>query len=216
MTSPFGLFFYSVYGPTLNVLQRWPSMLFLYVALARCKEHGEDMEHDILDGERSTHRETEAVTQSMEIEQRVRRVLDGLGAPYEVIPIEAAYADTMAFCERYGFPLDHSVNTIIVSSKKEPRQHCACLVLATTRLDVNHTVRKLMGVSRASFASAEDTMALTGMMIGGVTVFALPRQLPIYIDEISMALDYRSLISGGAELMALAEIPRCCSPKFPG
>jgi prolyl-tRNA editing enzyme YbaK/EbsC (Cys-tRNA(Pro) deacylase) len=137
------------------------------------------------------------VTQSMGIEQRVRQVLDGLGVAYEVISIDAAYADTVAFCERYRFPLDHSVNTIIVSSKKEPRQHCACLVLATTRLDVNHMVRKLMGVSRASFASAEDTMALTGMMIGGVTVFALPRELPIYIDEAIMSLDY-VILGGGS------------------
>ncbi len=164
------------------------------------------MGHDILDGRPSTHRETEAVTQSMEIEQRVRQVLDGLGVPYEVIPIDAGYADTVAFCERYGFPLDHSVNTIIVSSKKEPRQHCACLVLATTRLDVNHTVRKLMGVSRASFASAEETMALTSMMIGGVTVFALPRELPIYIDEMIIALDY-VILGGGSRSLKIKLSP---------
>jgi prolyl-tRNA editing enzyme YbaK/EbsC (Cys-tRNA(Pro) deacylase) len=146
------------------------------------------------------------VTHSIEIEQRVRQVLDDLGVPYEVISIDAAYADTAAFCERYRFPLDHSVNTIIVSSKKEPRQHCACLVLATSRLDVNHTVRKLMGVSRASFASAEDTMTLTGMMIGGVTVFALPRQLPIYIDAMIMALDY-VILGGGSRSLKIKISP---------
>ena len=164
------------------------------------------MRHDILEGEHSTCREAEAVTHRMEIEQQVRQVLDGLGVPYEVIPIDPAYADTAAFCERYGFPLDHSVNTIIVSSKKEPRQHCACLVLATTRLDVNHTVRKLMGVSRASFASAENTMALTGMMIGGVTVFALPRELPIYIDEMIMELDY-VILGGGSRSLKIKLSP---------
>jgi prolyl-tRNA editing enzyme YbaK/EbsC (Cys-tRNA(Pro) deacylase) len=167
---------------------------------------GEDREHDILNGERSTQKETDAVTQRMEIEQRVRGVLAGLGVPYEVITIDAAYADTAAFCERYGFPLDHSANTIIVSSKKEPRQYCACLILATTRLDVNHTVRKLMGVSRASFASAEDTMALTGMMIGGVTVFALPRELPIYIDEMIMSLDY-VILGGGSRSLKIKLSP---------
>lgn len=146
------------------------------------------------------------MTHSIEIEQRVRQVLDDLGVPYEIISIDAAYADTAAFCERYRFPLDHSVNTIIVSSKKEPRQHCACLVLATSRLDVNHTVRKLMGVSRASFASAEDTMTLTGMMIGGVTVFALPRQLPIYIDEMIMALDY-VILGGGSRSLKIKISP---------
>jgi len=143
--------------------------------------------------------------QSEEIEQRVRRVLDGLDVPYELIPIDADYADTAAFCERYGFPMDHSVNTIIVGSKKEPKQYCAGLVLATTRLDVNRTVRKLMGVSRASFASAEDTMALTGMMIGGVTVFALPPELPVYVDEKIMALDYIILGGGSRSLKIKVE-----------
>src|SRR3712207_2698049 len=90
--------------------------------------------------------ETDTVTPNTAIEQRVHQVLDGLEVPYEVIPIGASFADTAAFCEHYGFPLDHAVNTIIVGSKKEPRQYCACLVLATMRLDVNHTVRKLMGV----------------------------------------------------------------------
>ena len=56
------------------------------------------------------------------IEQRVTRILDGLGIPYELVPIDPAYADTAAFCERYGIPPDHAANTIIVASKKEARR----------------------------------------------------------------------------------------------
>jgi prolyl-tRNA editing enzyme YbaK/EbsC (Cys-tRNA(Pro) deacylase) len=93
-------------------------------------------------------------------------------------------------------PLDHSANTIVVASKKEPRQWAACVVKATTRLDVNHAVRRLMGVSKLSFASAEETKARTGMMIGGVTVFALPPELPVYVDERVMAPDWIILGSG--------------------
>jgi prolyl-tRNA editing enzyme YbaK/EbsC (Cys-tRNA(Pro) deacylase) len=135
------------------------------------------------------------MTDEAEIDRRVNRVLRDLGVPYEVIPIDPAYADTAAFCERYGFPADHAGNTIVVASKKDPRQYAACVVLATTRLDVNHAVRRLLGVSKLSFASAEETQALTGMLIGGVTVFALPDHLPIYVDAKLMALDY--LILGG-------------------
>lgn len=131
-----------------------------------------------------------------EIEQRVIQVLDGLGLPYEVVPIDPAFADTAEFCERYGFAMDKSGNTIIVASKKEPRQYAACVVKATRRLDVNHAVRKLMGVARLSFATAEETMALTGMMIGGVTVFALPPELPIYVDDTLMTCDHVILGSG--------------------
>jgi prolyl-tRNA editing enzyme YbaK/EbsC (Cys-tRNA(Pro) deacylase) len=126
--------------------------------------------------------------------------------PYELIPIDAAFADTVSFCQRYGFPLANSVNTIIVGSKKAPKQYCACLVLATRRLDVNHTVRKLMGVPRASFASADETVALTGMMIGGVTVFALPHELPVYVDEPIMALDY-VILGGGSRSLKIEVSP---------
>jgi prolyl-tRNA editing enzyme YbaK/EbsC (Cys-tRNA(Pro) deacylase) len=132
---------------------------------------------------------------SEDVDRRVAEVLDGLGVPYEVMPIDPDFADTAVFCERYGIPLDNSVNTIIVASKKEPKQYCACVVKATTRLDVNHTVKRLMGASRVSFASADETKALTGMMIGGVTVFALPPDLPIYVDDKLMSLDW--LIVGG-------------------
>jgi prolyl-tRNA editing enzyme YbaK/EbsC (Cys-tRNA(Pro) deacylase) len=130
-----------------------------------------------------------------DIDGKVTASLEALGVPYEVMTIDPDFADTVRFCERYGIPLENSANTIIVASKKEPKQYGACVVKATTRLDVNHAVRKLMGVSRVSFATAEETKALTGMMIGGVTIFALPADVPIYVDERLMTLDW--LILGG-------------------
>jgi len=69
-------------------------------------------------------------------------------------------------------------------------------VKATTRLDVNHAVRALLGTSKVSFASAEETKTLTGMMIGGVTVFALPPDLPIYVDDKLMEREWVILGSG--------------------
>ncbi len=141
-----------------------------------------------------------------EIEARVAAALERLGATYEVIRIDPGFADTAAFCEKYGVPLDHSGNTIIVASKKEPKKFCACLVLATSRLDVNHTVRRLMDVSRVSFATADETQELTGMMIGGVTLLALPPELPIYVDERIMALDY-VILGGGSRSSKLKLSP---------
>ena len=131
-----------------------------------------------------------------DVERRVVAVLDGLGVPYELQPIDPAFADTAAYCEHYGVPLDHAANTIIVTSKKEPRQYAACVVKATTRLDVNRAVRRLLAASRVSFASADETRALTGMLLGGVTVFALPPGLPIYVDDKVMALEWAILGSG--------------------
>ncbi|MET0851806.1 MAG: YbaK/EbsC family protein [Candidatus Rokuibacteriota bacterium] len=131
------------------------------------------------------------------VEAKVNEALAGLGVPHELIRIDPAYADTAAFCEKYGFAPEQSGNTIIVGSRKEPRKFAACLVLAHTKLDVNHAVRGLMGVSRLSFATAEDTRALTGMMIGGVTVLALPPDMPIYVDDRIMALDW-VILGGGS------------------
>jgi len=130
------------------------------------------------------------------IEERVVHILDALGVPYELMQIDPAFADTSACCEKYGLPLDSAGNTIVVASKKEPRKFGACVVKATTRLDVNHAVRTLLGTSKVSFASAEETMALTGMMIGGVTVFALPADLPIYVDDKLMEREWVILGSG--------------------
>ncbi|MEE9278312.1 MAG: YbaK/EbsC family protein [Dehalococcoidia bacterium] len=131
---------------------------------------------------------------SAAVHAQVRADLERLGIPYEVIPCDPAFADTAQFCEKYGYPPQISGNTILVASRKEPKQFAACLVSATTRLDVNNTVRKLLGVRKLSFASAEDTQELTGMMIGGVTLFGLPEALPKYVD--ARIMDLESVIIG--------------------
>ena len=149
-----------------------------------------------------------------EIERRITDALEELGVPYERIEVDPAYADTAQFIERYGFPVDRVANTIICASKGQTKRYAACVVLATTRLDVNHAVRKLMGVSRVSFASAEETMDLTGMLIGGVTPLALPADLPIYVDEPVMALDY-VLLGGGSRSMKVKISPEVFT-RLPG
>jgi prolyl-tRNA editing enzyme YbaK/EbsC (Cys-tRNA(Pro) deacylase) len=133
-------------------------------------------------------------------EEAVLEQIRKLGVPFEAITIDPAFADTAAFCGKYGYPVDRSCNTIIVGSKKEPKQFVACVVLAHTRLDVNKRVTKLMGVSKASFASAEEMMALTGMQVGGVTPFSLPSGVPLYVDDRIPLLDWIILGGGGRSL----------------
>jgi len=130
-------------------------------------------------------------------EKPVLEALARLGVEYERLECDPSAADTAVFCARYGIPPDRSANTILVASKKEPKVHAACVVLATTSLDVNHAVRGLLGVSRLSFASAEETIAVTGMLVGGVTPFGLPQGLPVYVDEAVMAPEWIVLGGGG-------------------
>jgi prolyl-tRNA editing enzyme YbaK/EbsC (Cys-tRNA(Pro) deacylase) len=136
----------------------------------------------------------------------VVEALDGLGVAYEVMECDPDFADTAAFCERYGVAPEQSANTIIVASKRGEKKYAACVVAATARLDVNRKVRELMGVKKVSFASAEVTAELTGMLIGGVTVFALPPELPIYIDEPLMA-EPEIVLGGGSRSQKIRIAP---------
>ena len=123
--------------------------------------------------------------------------LDLLGEPYQLFPCDPALADTAAFCAAYGFAPEDSANTIVVVGKSDPPRYAACVTLAPYRLDVNRTVRDRLGTRKASFAPAEDTAALTGMTMGGVTVFGLPVGLPIWVDARVMARE-RIALGGGS------------------
>jgi prolyl-tRNA editing enzyme YbaK/EbsC (Cys-tRNA(Pro) deacylase) len=125
----------------------------------------------------------------------VRTHLERLGLRYEVLACDPALADTAAFVEAYGVPLERSANTIVVASKGDEPTSVACVVLATTSLDVNRVVRREMGVRKASFAGPEPVRELTGMEIGGVTPFGLPEDLPVLVDPRVMAPDW--IVLGG-------------------
>jgi prolyl-tRNA editing enzyme YbaK/EbsC (Cys-tRNA(Pro) deacylase) len=69
------------------------------------------------------------------------------GVEAQVLECLPELADTAAFCEHYGVPLEQAANTIVVASRKvDPPVYAACVVLGTTRLDVNTSVRALLGV----------------------------------------------------------------------
>lgn len=148
------------------------------------------------------------------IERTVRSALESLGVDHEILPCDPNLADTAAFCEHYGVPPSSSANAILVASKKEPKQYAVCLALATTQLDVNHAVRELMGGKKLSFAAAEETEGLTGMMVGGVTPFGLPENLPIYIDSRVMGADF-VVVGGGSRSCKIKVAPEALK-RIPG
>ncbi len=113
---------------------------------------------------------------------RVVAALDEAGVAHTIMDCDPDLADTAAFCAAYGIAPEASANAILVASRKPEGHRAVCVVLATQRLDVNGTVRTRLGVRKVSFASAEDTVELTGMEIGGVTVAGLPDDLPVWVD----------------------------------
>lgn len=122
--------------------------------------------------------------------------INATGIDYEVVDCDPELADTAAFCEAYGYAADDSANAILVIGKSEERPIACCLVLASTRLDVNGAVRKRLGTRKASFAGADETIERSGgMQIGGVTPFGLPDDVPIWID--ARVMERQNVIVGG-------------------
>ena len=119
------------------------------------------------------------------VAEPVARMLDGVpdAASIGVSEIDAGLADTAAFCEHYGVQPVDGANCVIVKGKRGGDiRYAACLVLATTRADVNGVVRKRLDVRSASFAPMDEAVALTGMEYGGITPIGLPAQWPVLVD----------------------------------
>ena len=105
-----------------------------------------------------------------------------------VAEIDPALADTAAFCERYGVELAESANCVVISGKRGGEtRFAACVVLATTRADVNGVVRRRLDARKASFAPMQDAVDLTGMQFGGITPIGLPPSWPVLIDAAVLA-----------------------------
>ncbi|MFT5115443.1 MAG: prolyl-tRNA editing enzyme YbaK/EbsC (Cys-tRNA(Pro) deacylase) [Parasphingorhabdus sp.] len=125
----------------------------------------------------------------------IRQFLEQSKLGFEVWDCDDQLADTALFCEHYQVPPENSANTILIRSKSGEAKFALCVLLATHRLDVNHTVRKKLEARKVSFAGAEETRDLTGMEIGGVTPIGLPEDLRVWVDDAVMSRDY--IILGG-------------------
>jgi prolyl-tRNA editing enzyme YbaK/EbsC (Cys-tRNA(Pro) deacylase) len=131
-----------------------------------------------------------------------------------VAPIDPSLADTAAFCEQYGVLMEDSANCVVIAGRRgEIIRYAACMVLATTRADVNGVVRRRLDARKASFAPMEDAVALSGMEFGGITPIGLPADWPVLIDQAVLDRDVVVIGSGlrrsklALPSAALAELP---------
>lgn len=98
--------------------------------------------------------------------------------------IDSNLADTAAFCTQYNVPQEASANCVVIAGKRgDTVRYAACVVLATTRADVNGMVKKYLDARKASFAAMDDAVNLTGMEYGGITPIGLPSEWALLIDE---------------------------------
>jgi prolyl-tRNA editing enzyme YbaK/EbsC (Cys-tRNA(Pro) deacylase) len=127
----------------------------------------------------------------------VAAALPALGGPAWVAEIDDELADTAAFTEAYGVPLEASANCVVVAARRAGQTTlAACLVLATTRADVNGLARRHLGARKASFAPQDVAVAESGMAYGGITPVGLPASWPVLVDAAVAAADLVVVGSG--------------------
>jgi prolyl-tRNA editing enzyme YbaK/EbsC (Cys-tRNA(Pro) deacylase) len=132
-----------------------------------------------------------------------------------VAEIDPGLADTAQFCAAYSSPLDRSANCVVVAGRRgEDTRYAACLVLATTRADVNGLVRKRLNARKASFAPMDDAVELTGMEYGGITAIGLPDGWPLLVDA-AVAAAPAVVIGSGIRGSKLA-LPGELAARLPG
>jgi prolyl-tRNA editing enzyme YbaK/EbsC (Cys-tRNA(Pro) deacylase) len=121
-----------------------------------------------------------------------------------VAEIDPDLADTAAFCERYAVSAAESANCVVIAGKREgDTKFAACVVLATTRADVNGVARRALDVRKASFAPTELAVAETSMEFGGITPIGLPTGWPVLVDA-AVAATTPVVIGSGVRRSKLA------------
>jgi prolyl-tRNA editing enzyme YbaK/EbsC (Cys-tRNA(Pro) deacylase) len=133
----------------------------------------------------------------------------------QVAPIDPELADTEAFCAAYGIELAASANCVVVAGRRgEDVRRAACLVLATTRADVNGVVRRRLDVRKASFAPLEQTVAETAMEYGGITPLGLPEGWPVLVDPAVLAAP--QVVVGSGLRRSKLVLPGAVAGELPG
>jgi prolyl-tRNA editing enzyme YbaK/EbsC (Cys-tRNA(Pro) deacylase) len=136
-------------------------------------------------------------------------------ADVEATEIDPALADTEALCAHYGLPLADSANCVVVAARRGGvTTYAACLVLATTRADVNSLVRRHLDARKASFAPLDAVTAATGMEYGGITPVGLPADWRVLVD--SAVAEHPAAVVGSGVRRSKLRLPGAALASLPG
>jgi prolyl-tRNA editing enzyme YbaK/EbsC (Cys-tRNA(Pro) deacylase) len=132
-----------------------------------------------------------------------------------VAEIDPAAADTATFCERYGVSPAESANCVVITGRRDGEaRYAACVILATTRADVNNTARRELDVRKASFAAMDDAVEQTGMEYGGITPVGLPAAWPVLVD--ARVADTPTVVIGSGVRRSKLVLPGKLLASLPG
>ncbi|MCW2840079.1 MAG: uncharacterized protein JWR55_1562 [Aeromicrobium sp.] len=136
-----------------------------------------------------------------------------LTASAYVVAIDPSLADTQALNDAFGIPPEAGANCVVVLGRRGGDERpAACVVLSSTRADVNGLVRRTLDVRKCSFAPQDWAVGETSMEHGGITPVGLPSAWPILVDRavteqpwvvIGSGLRRSKLVMPGAALATL-------------
>ena len=147
----------------------------------------------------------------------VRTALEGspVADSVEVAAIDPDLADTQALVDATDVTLEESANCIVVLGRRgEIERVTAALVLATTRADVNTTIRKSLDVRKASFMPMERAVTETAMEFGGITPVGLPADWPVLVD--SRVVESARVVIGSGIRGSKLRMPGAQVAQLPG
>jgi prolyl-tRNA editing enzyme YbaK/EbsC (Cys-tRNA(Pro) deacylase) len=112
-----------------------------------------------------------------------------------VAEIDPTLSDTAAFCAQYQVGVERAANCVVLEAKRGERSwFAACVILASTRADVNGVVRRTLDARKVSFAPMEAAVAQSGMEFGAITPVGLPAEWVVLVDK--AVADSESVIIG--------------------
>lgn len=141
--------------------------------------------------------------------------LPAVAARAHTVAIDPGLAETAALTERFDLDPDMSANCVIVLGKRGGElRPAACVILSSTRADVNGLVRRTIDTRKCSFAPQDWAVAETGMEYGGITPVGVPEGWPILVDR-AVAEQPWVLLGSGLRRSKLA-LPGASLAELPG
>jgi prolyl-tRNA editing enzyme YbaK/EbsC (Cys-tRNA(Pro) deacylase) len=140
---------------------------------------------------------------------------EAAAAAVGVAEIDPEAADTATFCERYGVSPAESANCVVITGRRDGEtRYAACVILATTRADVNNVARRELDVRKASFAAMDAAVEQTGMEYGGITPLGLPAGWPVLVD--ALVADTPTVVIGSGVRRSKLVLPGKLLASLPG
>lgn len=132
-----------------------------------------------------------------------------------VVEIDPALSDTALSHEAYRLPPETLANCVVVAGKREGSERvAACVVLFTTRADVNGAVRRRLDVRKASFLTMDRAVDLTGMEYGGINPIGLPGEWPVLVDR--RVVETEVVLTGSGLRKSKLLLPGSLLARLPG